>query len=140
MRIRSLIHAEQPPTSIKAFRDRKEFQQLLFVAEQYIGRPLTRTDIDTISYFFDQLHFSADLIEYLIEYCVENQHTSMHYIKSSSRMGRCSCDYSRGSPATSSIYNKNCYTVLNAFGIRGRGPAASEIAYIKNGLNNTASL
>lgn len=33
--------------------------------------------------------------------------------------------------ATSSIYNKNCYTVLNAFGIRGRGPAASEIAYIK---------
>lgn len=120
------------PTSIKAFRDRKEFQQLLFVTEQYIGRPLTRTDIDTISYFFDQLHFSADLIEYLIEYCVENQHTSMHYIKKVALAWAdanvTTVDEAR---ATSSIYNKNCYTVLNAFGIRGRGPAASEIAYIK---------
>ena len=28
-------------------------------------------------------------------------------------------------------YNKNCYCVLNAYGIKGRGPAASEIAYIR---------
>lgn len=120
------------PTSIKAFRDRKEFQQLLFVAEQYIGRPLTRTDIDTISYFFDQLHFSADLIEYLIEYCVENQHTSMHYIKKVAlAWADAHVTTVEEARATSSIYNKNCYTVLNAFGIRGRGPAASEIAYIK---------
>lgn len=120
------------PTSIKAFRDRKEFQQLLFVAEQYIGRPLTRTDIDTISYFFDQLHFSADLIEYLIEYCVENQHTSMRYIKKVAlAWADAHVTTVEEARATSSIYNKNCYTVLNAFGIRGRGPAASEIAYIK---------
>lgn len=29
------------------------------------------------------------------------------------------------------FYNKNCYCVLNAYGIKGRGPAASEIAYIR---------
>ena len=29
------------------------------------------------------------------------------------------------------LYNKNCYCVLNAYGIKGRGPAASEIAYIR---------
>ena len=28
-------------------------------------------------------------------------------------------------------YNKNCYTVLNAFGIKNRGPAASEVSYIQ---------
>ena len=120
------------PTSIKAFRDRKEFQQLLFVAEQYIGRPLTRTDIDTISYFFDQLHFSADLIEYLIEYCVENGHKSMHYINKVALSWHEENITTVNLAKTSSfLYNKNCYCVLNAYGIKGRGPAASEIAYIR---------
>ena len=31
----------------------------------------------------------------------------------------------------SACYHKNCYTILNAFGIKGRGPAASELSYIK---------
>ena len=31
----------------------------------------------------------------------------------------------------SALYNKNCYTVLNAFGIKNRGPASSELTYIK---------
>ena len=29
------------------------------------------------------------------------------------------------------IYNRSCYTVLNAFGIKNRGPAASELTYIR---------
>lgn len=29
------------------------------------------------------------------------------------------------------LYNKNCYSVLNAYGIKGRAPATSEIAYIR---------
>ncbi len=62
-------------------RDDKEFKELLFVAEQYLGKTLSSTDIDTITYFFDSLNMTADLIEYLIEYCVENGHKSMHYIR-----------------------------------------------------------
>ena len=30
----------------------------------------------------------------------------------------------------SAVYNRNCYTVLNAFGIKNRGPATSELAFI----------
>ena len=62
-------------------KERKEFKELLFVAEQYLGKTLSSMDIDTITYFFDTLHMSAELIEYLIEYCVENGHKSMHYIQ-----------------------------------------------------------
>lgn len=29
------------------------------------------------------------------------------------------------------LYNKNCYSILNAYGIKGRAPASSEIAYIR---------
>ena len=30
----------------------------------------------------------------------------------------------------SAAYSRNCYTVLNAFGIKNRGPAVSELAFI----------
>ena len=66
---------------LDAFRTQKELKSLFFIAEQYLGKTLTRTDVDTITYFYETLHMSADLIEYLIETCVENGHKSMHYIQ-----------------------------------------------------------
>lgn len=68
-------------SSIEQYRSRKEFKELLFVAEQYLGKTLSHSDVESITYFYETLHMSADLIEYLIEYCVENGHTSMHYIQ-----------------------------------------------------------
>lgn len=116
----------------KVPRNRKELKQILFIAEQYLGKTLTRTDVDAITYFYDTLGFSADLIEYLIEYCVENGHKSMHYIQkvalswadaqiTTVEQARCS----------SALYNRTCYSIMNAFGIKGRGPATSELEYIK---------
>ena len=51
----------------KAFKENTEIKQLLFVCEQYIGKQLTRTELETLLYFYDQLQFSTDLIEYLLE-------------------------------------------------------------------------
>ncbi len=103
------------PTNIEPFRNRKELKSLLFVAEQYLGKTLSPKDIETINYFYDGLHFSADLVEYLIEYCVENGHKSMHYIQ------KVALAWSEANISTvdqaknhSSFYNKNCYSVLNA--------------------------
>ena len=120
------------PTNIEPFRNRKELKSLLFIAEQYLGKTLSAKDIESIHYFYDGLHFSADLVEYLIEYCVENEHKNMHYIQ------KVALAWSESNITTvdqakknSSFYNKNCYSVLNAFGIKGRGPAAPELTYIK---------
>lgn len=33
-------------------------------------KTLTPSEIETLLYFYDQLHFSVDLVEYLVEYCV----------------------------------------------------------------------
>ena len=118
-----------PLTSFKA---QKELKSLLFIAEQYLGKTLSSTDVDAITYFYETLGMSADLIEYLIESCVENGHRSIHYIQkvalSWSDSGVTSVEQAR---QHSSAYNKNCYTVLNAFGIKNRGPAAAELSYIK---------
>lgn len=123
---------EMPAAPMKTAKERKELKQLLFVAEQYLGKTLSKTDVDTITYFHDGLQFSTDLIEYLIEYCVDNDHKSMHYIKSVA-LAWADRHISTVSEAkqASSAYNKNCYTVLKAFGISGRGPAAAELSYIK---------
>lgn len=112
-------------------RAQKELKSLFFIAEQYLGKTLTHADADTITYFYDTLHMSADLIEYLIESCVENNHKSMHYIQ------KVAISWTENGVRTisqakeqSAAYSRNCYTVLNAFGIKNRGPAVSELAFI----------
>lgn len=124
------LTADMP--NIQQYRSRKEFRQLLFVAEQYLGKTLTVTDINTITYFYEDLHMSADLIEHLIEYCVENGHRSIHYIRQVALSWHERQITTVNEAKSESLsYNRNCYSVLNAFGIKGRSPAASELAFIK---------
>lgn len=111
---------------------KKELKSLLFIAEQYLGKTLSHTDVEAITYFYKDLKMSARLIEYLIESCVESGHKSIHYIQkvalSWADEGITSVEQARRNSAN---YNKNCYTILNAFGIKNRGPADSELVYIK---------
>lgn len=117
---------------LDSFKAQKELKSLLFIAEQYLGKTLTKTDVDTITYFYDTLGMSASLIEYLIESCVENNHKSIHYIRKVAiawaEEGISTVEEAR---QQSLNYNKNCYTILNAFGIKNRGPADSELSYIR---------
>ena len=117
-------------------KNRKEFREVLHVTEQYLGKTLTRTEAQELVYFYDVLRMSADLIEYLIEYCVENGHKSFHYIK------KVALSWSdqhvttvKEAKAVSGKYNKNSYAVLNAYGIKGRAPAEPEMVYISRWNN-----
>ena len=119
-------------TTRKNVKDQEDLRQLYFVAEQYVGKPLTVSEIKKINYFFDTLGFSTDLIEYLIEYCVENGHRTFRYIESValswSDAGIASVEDAK---MNTSSYNKNYFSILNAFGIKGRCPAPAETEYIK---------
>ena len=113
-------------------RKDKEFKQLIFVTEQYLGKLLSAAETESMIYFYENLEMSAELIEYLIEYCVENGHKSMHYIQSVALSWHKQNIKTVAEAKNNSLhYNKNFYSVLNAFGIKGRAPAASEITYIK---------
>lgn len=120
------------PENVTRFRNRKELKELLFVAEQYLGKTLSATDMRTITYFYDELGMSTDLIEYLIEYCVENGHKSMHYIQ---KVALSWTDRKIRTPEeakqSAAFYSRSCYGVLKAFGITGRSPASSELGYIQ---------
>ena len=56
--------------------------QLMFVAEQYMGRPIKQDEVSSILYIYDGLGFSADLVEYLLEYCISNNKKSFRSIES----------------------------------------------------------
>lgn len=113
-----------------------DIRQLIFIASQYIGKPLSPTEISNILYFYDTLHFSTDLIEYLIEYCVSKGSKSSHY------MEKVAFEWSKEGIRTvaeakqsTNLYNRNYYKILNAFGIKGRGPAKPEIECMDRWLN-----
>lgn len=128
----TLPSANSKPVSLNTVKAQKELKSLLFIAEQYMGKTLSKTDMDAICYFYETLGMSADLIEYLIESCVENGHKSIHYIQKVALSwvddGITTVEQAR---ARSAGYNKNCYTVLHAFGIKNRAPGTSELTYIK---------
>ena len=58
------------PDRVKELKQNDEIVQLLYIAEQYLGKTLTPTEMKKILFFYDELKFSPDLIEYLIEYSV----------------------------------------------------------------------
>jgi DnaD/phage-associated family protein len=110
-----------------AVREQKEVRQLFYVAEQYLQRPLTSSEQSDLIYYYDELQFSTDLIEYLLEYCISKGSTSRHYMR------RVALSWAEAGISTvlqakqeTTLHNRNYFTVLNAFGIKGRGPAAQE--------------
>ena len=123
-------------SSIEQYRSRKEFKELLFVAEQYLGKTLTSTDMETLLYLYDEVHMSADLLEYLIEYCVSKGSTSIAYIRT---VGLAWADQKITTVAQAkeetNLYNKNYFTILKAFGIKNRNPLDKEIQYMNLWLN-----
>lgn len=66
---------------LSEFKRDKKIQQLLFVAEQYIKHPLKPDDIRTIFYLIDSLHFSNELVDYLIASCVDRGKKNFAYIE-----------------------------------------------------------
>ena len=70
------------PTEVQASMTNKDLERTIYMAETYIGRPFSTTELNSFCYINDQLHFSSDLLEYLIEYCVTRGKKSVRYIES----------------------------------------------------------
>ncbi len=121
---------EQPakdPLSLKRLEGDGEFKQLLFVAGQYIGAPLTRKDCDAFAYLYDQLKQPAEFLEYLIEYCVSMGHKSVRYMETVAldlhKRGVATVEQAK---AALPAMKKDHYAVMKAFGLNSRQPAPGE--------------
>lgn len=116
---------------IRALTEREDVIQILFIAEQYLGKTLSPVEINKLLYFYDELHFSADLMEYLIEYCVSKGSHSIRYIETVAlSWADQNITTVEQAKAATTAYNKNYFAILRAFGIKNRNPVDEEIRYM----------
>ena len=65
---------------IKEFRKNPDISELFFIIETYLKHTLSSTDTNMVLYWLDELHFSTDLVEYLVEYCITKGHSSLRFL------------------------------------------------------------
>lgn len=116
---------------LKRFCEKDDVRELVFITEQYLGRTLNQSDLNMIFFWYDELQFSAELIEFLIENCVAKGHTSLHY------MQKIAEDYAARQIHTvdeaRQLMNQNSavyHAVMKSFGIRGRHLIPSETSFL----------
>lgn len=115
---------------LRAFKNRQETAQLLFVAESYIGRPLSAADMKSILYFSDCLHFSDDLIDYLIQYCVDRGKKDFKYIEAVAlNWAQSGITTPKQAEKFASRYDKSVYTIMKDLGKSG-APTPKELEFI----------
>ena len=123
------------PDRVNELKQNEDIIQLLYVAEQYLGKTLSPTEIQKMLFFYDGLGMSADLIEYLIEYCVGHNHKSIRYIEKVAlawaEEGITSVEEAKQS---GSRYNKDYFSILKALGITNRNPVETEITLMDTWL------
>lgn len=128
--------ASPDPGRIRELKEQSDIRQLFFVAEQYLQRPLSSSEQEDLLYYFDSLHFSVDLIEYLLEYCISKGSASRHYMRKVAlawaEAGITTVTQAR---EETNLYNKNYFSIMNAFGIKGRNPAAPELETMSHWIN-----
>ena len=114
----------------------EDLKSLVFVAESYLGRPLSQPEQETLVYFLTDLGMDIDLIDYLLDYCVSTNHTSFRYIQKVAvnwaQMGIQTVDQARREGASC---KSEYYTILRALGIRDHEPTPGEREYMDRWLD-----
>lgn len=129
-RTEKICKPEYSLDELKSFKNNEDIEQLLMVTEQYVGRQLTRSDMETILFLYDRLDFSADLIDYLVQHCVERGKKDFRYME---KVALSWHEQGITSPIdaqnASRKYDKTVYTIMKSLG-KNANPAPKELEYI----------
>lgn len=118
------------PDQLREFKNRESTAQLLFIAESYIGKPLSPSEMKSILFFTDVLQFSDDLIDYLIQYCVDRGKKDFKYIeKVAINWAEEGITTPKQAQKLAGKYDKNVYAIMNELGKSG-SPTNKEMEYI----------
>lgn len=122
---------------IAEYADESEFGQLLYIVQKYLGKTLSTNEVKTIISFNDWLGLPIEVIELLIEYCVNNDHRNMRYIE------KVAIDWADNEINTiekakvrTETYNRSYFVILKAYGITDRSPTPNQIKLMDKWLND----
>lgn len=123
---------------IKAFKQQEMTAELVFITEQYLGKPLSTENIRSIIFMTDILNFSTDLVDHLVQYCVDRGKKDFRYIeKVAISWAEAGVTTPEEAASYAAKYDKNIYTVMNALGRTG-SPTKKEASYIQKWLHEYA--
>ena len=115
---------------LRAFKEKENTAQLLFIAQAYVGKPLSASDMKTILYMSDVLEFDHDLIDYLIQYCVDRGKKDFRYMeKVAINWAQEGIRTPKQAEKASLKYDKSVYTIMNELG-KSSSPTTKELEYI----------
>lgn len=115
------------PEKISGLAGDEDFSQLLYIAQKYMNKVFTQRECEVFAYLYDGLHMPSELLEYVVEYCVQGGHTSIRYIETVAiswhEKGIRTVDEAKNHAVS---FSKDSYAVMRAFGLNDRNPGALE--------------
>ncbi len=117
---------------VNRLADNEDFTQLLYIAQKYMNKVFTPRECEVFAYLYDGLHLSVELLEYLVEHCVQGGHTSIRYIETVAlswhEKGLRTVEQAK---AYASGFTKDSFAVMRAFGLTDRKPGDTELDMIR---------
>lgn len=121
-----------PMEDLEDFMEHHQGDELFFVIQQYTGKPLSPSDMNTILFFYKELDMSIDLIEHLFEHCISSGHHRMNYIQTVAlnwaNMGITTVEEAKTYCAG---FNQLNTAVISTFGIKNRYLSDEELLYVR---------
>lgn len=115
---------------LSAFKNKENIRQLFFIAESYMGRQLSVSDMKSILYLSDCLRFSDDLIDYLLQYCVDRGKKDFKYIEAVAlNWAQSGVTTPKQAEKFAAKYDKSVYTIMKELG-KNNTPTKKELEYI----------
>ena len=125
------LKAAVTPEILRKKQEDGILSDLIFETEAYFGRPLSMPETESLIYIYDQLDFSQELIEYLIEYCLTMGKASFRYAETvAASWYEKGIDTVEKAKSDSNAYNPFYRKVFSELGIRRSNPTSIESAYI----------
>lgn len=120
------------PEQVGRLAGEEEFTQLLYISQKYMNKVFTPRDCEVFAYLYDALHMPAELLEYVVEYCVQGEHYSIRYLEAVAldwhQKGIRTIDMAKQYTAS---FSDEAYSVMKAFGLNERRPGDMEMDMIR---------
>ncbi len=115
------------PEKISSLAGDEDFSQLLYIAQKYMNKVFTQRECEVFAYLYDGLHMTVELLEYVVEYCVQGGHSSIRYIETVAiswhEKGFRTVEDAKSYAHT---FTKDSFAVMKAFGLNDRKPGDME--------------
>lgn len=120
------------PDRISTLAGDEDFSQILYIAQKYMNKVFTQRECEVFAYLYDGLHMTAELLEYVVEYCVQGGHNSMRYIETVAiswhEKGFRTMEDAKSHAVS---FSKDFFAVMKAFGINDRQPGNLEREFME---------